>query len=202
MPDNVNTATAGPAGNIVMIFYLAALVPVLIGIAPPEMIVLLIPMGLAGVLVQLVAGTLELKRGDVMGGNITLAFSAFMVYGSVGTLLKLLNIGPQNTATVDGFIFLSMGIVLITVTGLALRACFAAALFLVITDIFFVLLGLSNLLGMPSLSVAAGYIELLAIFSLFWQVAAAILNTAYGKEVISLGAPLIKSAPEEAGANA
>jgi len=195
-------ATANPAGLIVMVFYLCALLPVLTGIAPPSDLIILIPLGLVGSIVQFIAGTIELKRGDVVNGNITLAFSAFMFYGAISFLFKFLNIGPQDTSLVDGWVFLSMGIILLGLIGLPMRASFAPGLFFVITVIFFALMGFGNLLGMPVLIKVAGWVEIIAVISLIWIIVATILNTAYGKEVVSLGPPWIKQKSQKESVSA
>jgi succinate-acetate transporter protein len=195
-------ATANPAGLIVMVFYLCALLPVLIGIAPASALIILVPLGLVGSIVQFIAGAIELKRGDVVNGNITLAFSAFMFYGAISFMFKFLNIGPQDTSLVDGWVFLSMGVIMLFLTGLPMRAGFIPGLFFIITDIFFGLMGFGNLLGMPALTKAAGYIEIIAVISLIWIIVATILNTAYGKEVVSLGPPWIKTVPQKEGVSA
>lgn len=193
MSESQTATTANPSGLIVMVFYLCALIPVLIGIAPPSALIILVPLGLVGSIVQFIAGSIELKRGDVVNGNITLAFSAFMFYGALSFMFKFLNIGPQDTSSVDGWVFLSMGVIMIFLTGLPLRAGFVPGLFFIITDIFFVLMALGNLLAMPVLNKTAGMIEIVAVIALIWLIVGTIQNTAYGKEVVPMGPPWIKS---------
>ncbi len=200
MPEKESSfATGGPAGLMVMAFYLAVLCPVITGIAPPGMAILLVPFGIAGVLVQLIAGVIDLKRGDIVGGNITLAFSAFMVFGACSTLLKFLKIGPADTALVDGFVFLVMGVILILLTGPSMRSCLSFGLFMIITDVFFLLLGIGNIFAIQGLVITGGYCLIGSIITLIWTACGITLNTAYGRETLSLGTPLIK--PEQSSVN-
>jgi len=74
-------ANPGPAGLMVLAFYLGCLWPVITHHAPHEMAHVLIALGFAGGLVQFVAGVIDLKNGEIMTGNIMLAFSTFMWLG-------------------------------------------------------------------------------------------------------------------------
>jgi len=194
--NNVATATGSPAGFMCMAFYLAVLCPMLIGIASPDYGVLLIPFGFIGMVVQLIVGTVDLKRGDILSGNITLAFSAFMAFGAILTLLKLTKISPlADTSFVEGFVFLVMGVIMVLLTGPALKAFLALGLFNVVTDAFFFLMAFGGILKMPVLNQIAGYCLIGSIITLVWTSCGITLNTAVGGEAIPLGAPLVKPAP-------
>lgn len=192
MSQNQTWAPGSPAGFMCMAFYLAVLCPMLIGISGPEYGILLVPFGLIGMIVQLIVGTVELKRGDVISGNITLAFSAFMAFGAVLTLLKFMNIAPQDTAFGEGFVFLVMGIIMLLTFGPSLRTVFSLIAFNVVTILFFFLMAFGNIFGIPSLLVAAGYCLIFSIITLLWTSCGIAVNTALNKNALPMGAPFIK----------
>jgi len=184
-------ATAGPCGLMVLAFYLACLWPGAVGLVLPAMLVLLIPLGFAGAIVQTVAGIVELVRGNIVGGNVNLAFSAFMWYGAGGHLLKVLNIGPANTASVDGWVFLVMGLFMVGFTPIFLRISLSLSVFILATDTFFMGWALAWLLGNHTLFLIGAWALPVVILAIIWDVVGTILNTFCGKAVISMGSPLI-----------
>lgn len=192
MSQNQEWAPGSPAGFMCMAFYLAVLCPILIGISGPQYGILLVPFGFIGMAVQLIVGTVELKRGDVVSGNITLAFSAFMAFGAILTLLKFMNIAPQDTAFGEGFVFLVMGIIMVLTFVTSLGTVFSLIAFNVVTIAFFFLMAFGNLLGMPSLIAAAGYCLIFSIITLLWTSCGITVNTAMGKNALPMGPPLVK----------
>ncbi|HBS57766.1 MAG TPA: hypothetical protein DEA44_00695 [Firmicutes bacterium] len=190
---NSPLATAGPCGLMVLAFYLACLWPGAVGMAEHSVFVLLIPLGLAGAIVQSVAGIVELSRGNIVGGNINLAFSAFMWYGAGGNLLKFLNIGPANTAAADGWIFLVMGLCMLGFTPIFLKINLSMSVFILATDTFFMGWALSWILGNPTLFLIGAWALPVVIVAIIWDVVGTMLNSAFGKEVIKLGPPLAGS---------
>lgn len=92
-------ANPGPAGLMVLAFYLGCLWPIATGSAPHSLSVVLVPLGLAGGIIQLVAGIIELRNGATMTGNILLAFSTFMFLGMGENLLKALDLMPAGTVS-------------------------------------------------------------------------------------------------------
>ncbi|MDD4238803.1 MAG: GPR1/FUN34/YaaH family transporter [Desulfotomaculaceae bacterium] len=185
-------APGSPAGFMCMAFYLAVLCPMLIGISGPQYGILLVPFGFIGMAVQLIVGTVELKRGDVVSGNITLAFSAFMAFGAILTLLKFMDIAPQDTAFGEGFVFLVMGIIMLLTFVTSLRTVFSLIAFNVVTILFFLFMAFGNLFGIPSLLVTAGYCLIFSIITLLWTSCGITVNTAMGKNALPMGPPLIK----------
>jgi succinate-acetate transporter protein len=182
-------ANPGPAGLMVLAFYLACLWPVAVGMAPHEMAVVLVPLGLAGGIVQLTAGIICLRNHEIMNGNILMAFSAFMFLGLGENLLKALHIMPANTMAVDGWIFLVMGIFMCGFTVGHLTAPRAAFFFMVFTDIFFINAALYFLTRNTFFWYIASWDLPFVVVSIMWLVFGVVLNTHFGRTVVPLGKP-------------
>jgi hypothetical protein len=185
-------ANPGPAGLMVLAFYLGCLWPVATHSVPHEMATVLIPLGLAGGIVQLTAGVIDLRNGKIMTGNILLAFSAFMFLGFGENLLKAVQIMPANTMAVDGWVFLIMGILMVGFTVGHLTVPLAAFLFMVFTDLFFVPAGLYFLTHQKIFWTIASWDLPLVVLSILWVVFGNVLNGHFGKNVIPMGKPLWK----------
>jgi uncharacterized protein len=185
-------ANPGPAGQMVLAFYLACLWPIATNQAPHELAPVLVALGLAGGIVQLTAGIIELRNGEIVGGNIMCAFSAFMFLGMGENLLKALKLLPSSTAAVDGWIFLVMGLLMVGFTPCFFTANLGASVFMIFTDIFFCSAGLSWILGSSLLWTIAGWSLPFVVLSILWNVFGRVLNTHFGRQVIKMGPPLIK----------
>jgi succinate-acetate transporter protein len=190
-------ANPGPAGLMVLAFYLGCLWPVATQQAPHELAVVLVPLGFAGGLIQLIAGIIELRNGNAMIGNILLAFSTFMFLGMGEHLLKALDLMPANTMAVDGWIFLIMGILMCGFTIGHLPGPLAPLIFMVATDLFFVPAGLFFLTGVDLFWTLASWDLPLVVVSIIWVVLGTVLNPIFGKTVVPLGRPLLAVPAEE-----
>jgi succinate-acetate transporter protein len=115
-----------------------------------------------------------------------------MFLGMGENLLKALEIMPQNTMAVDGWIFLIMGILMCGFTIGHLPGPFAPLLFMVATDLFFVPAGLYFLTGAEFLWMIAGWDLPLVVISIIWVVLGTILNPIFGRNVVPLGPPLLR----------
>lgn len=186
-------ANPAPAGLMVLTFYLSCLFPVMTGRAPAEMIYVLIPLGFAGGIVQLAVGIMELRLGVIVGGNVMCGFSAFMFLGMGENLLKVLGLIPHHTASVDGFIFTVMGLYMVGFTLPYLQKNLVASLFILLTDIFFMGLGVSFLFNIPMLSTIASWTIIPVIITAMWQAIAEVVNTSTGTTLIKLGPALLKN---------
>ena len=182
-------ANPGPAGLMVLAFYLGCLWPVATGQAPHEQGMVLIALGFAGAITQITCGIIALHKGEVLNGNILCAFSAFMWLGCIEHIGKAFNFIPHNTMVVDGWVFLIMGIFMVFFTHPHLAAPKVAFWFMVFTDLFFVPAGLFFLTGQKIFWVIAGWDLPLVVISIIWLVSGVVLNTFWGKQVIPLGKP-------------
>jgi len=185
-------APAAPAGLMVLTFYLSCLFPILIGTAPEEMIYVLIPLGLAGGIVQLSSGIMELRCGMIVPGNIMCGFSAFMFLGMGENILKLFKLIPAHTAAVDGYVFMIMGLYMVGFTLPFLHKNLVAGIFMITTDIFFCGCGISWLFGLPIFFKIATWSLVPIVITAMWQAVAEVLNHSMGREIVKMGAPLLK----------
>lgn len=185
-------ANPAPAGMMVLAFYLGCLWPVAAGMAPHELIYILVALGFCGGLIQVISGIIELRNGEIGPGNIMLAFSSFMWLGMLEKLLQCLKLLPPNTAAVDGWVFLIMALLMISFTPAYMIKGTAPTLFMVWTDVFFLFAGLFFLTSFKPFWIIATWDLPLMILTIIWQCAGIILNTTFKRQVISLGPPLIK----------
>jgi succinate-acetate transporter protein len=120
-----------------------------------------------------------------------------MFLGMGENLLKALEIMPQNTMAVDGWIFLIMGILMCGFTIGHLPGPLAPLLFMVATDLFFVPAGLYFLTGAEILWMIAGWDLPLVVISIIWVVLGTILNPIFGRSIVPLGPSLLRLAGGE-----
>lgn len=188
-------ATPGPAGLAVLGFYLGCLWPVATGIAPHNLIVILVPLGLAGALVQTLAGVIELRNGAILPGNIMMAFSAFMWYGFGEHLLNALGLIKGSTAGVDGIVFLIMGLLMTGFTPCFFLKNTVASIFMLSTDVFFLGAALFWITGVPIFWVIAGWDLPIVIITIIWQVVGDVVNGVFGRTVYPMGPAWITKKP-------
>jgi len=186
-------ASASPAGELALAFYLACLWPVATGMAPKEQGLVLIALGFAGGITQLVAGIINLHKGNIMG-NIMVAFSIFMFYGAIEKLGQSLGFIPPDTRIVDGWIFAVMGatMVILTIPHFTLPKAFLW--FMIFTDAFFVPASLFFLTGQKIFWFIAGWDLPFMIVACVYCATGIMLNTFYGREVMPMGKPLVAKA--------
>ncbi len=185
-------ANPGPAGLMVLAFYLSALWPVATHQAPHAMANVLIALGFAGGVVQFTAGIIDLRNGEIMTGNIMLAFSAFMWLGFWEFLGKALGFIPHNTTIVDGWVFVIMGLLMCGFTIGHLKAPKIAFWFMIFTDIFFLSAGIFFLTLKPIFWFVAGWSLPFVVFTVLWTVFGIVLNGVFGKPVVPMGKPFIE----------
>lgn len=191
--DKDSFASAAPAENMVLAFFLMVLFIVVAGYTPPATALVLIPLGFSASVVQTITGIIQLKNHDILGGNINLAFSVFTWQACIENLLKALQIIPADTAFIDGWLYLMMGLVLLGITPISFKVNSAVAMFIGGADIFFIGTAYASLLGSPAVGFYAAWGLVLCIISCLWQGVGITLNTLYGQETVKFGPPLIKS---------
>ncbi len=186
-------ASPGPAGLMVLAFYLGCLWPVATHMVPHELAIVLVPLGLAGGLVQLTAGIIELRNGALLQGNILMAFSAFMWYGFGEHLLRGLGLIKAPTTIVDGWVFLIMGLLMVGFTPCFMLANTAATLFMLATDVFFMGAALFWLTGVHVFWTIAGWDLPFVVLFILWQVIGQKLNTYFGRTILPMGPAWLKA---------
>ncbi len=190
---NTKFASAAPAENMVLAFFLMVLFIILVGYTEPAAGLVLISLGFSISIVQTIAGIVQLKNNDIMGGNIYLAFSVFTWHACIENLLIALNIITVSTAFIDGWLYLMMGLLMAGFTPAFLKTNLAAALFIIGADIFFLGTSYASIFGSSSVGFYAAWGLILCVISCLWQSIGGALNGAYGQEVISFGSPLLNS---------
>lgn len=190
---NKNLASAAPAENMVLAFFLMVLFVIVAGYAEPAAAMVLIPLGFSASIVQTITGVVQLKNNDILGGNINLAFSVFTWHASIGTLLKALQIIPADTIFIDGWLYLMMGLILLGFTPIMLKANTAAALFIIGADIFFMGTSFASIFGVGSIAWYAAWGLIPCVVSCLWQGVGISLNEALGKTVVGFGPAWLKS---------
>jgi uncharacterized protein len=143
---------------------------------------------------QFCAGLMEMAKGNSFG------FVAFCSYGafwwSFALFVEFFAKGVPPAAV--GQYLLAWGAFTFAMwigTFALNRALFLIFLALWIT---FALLGLANLLGMPSLGTLGGYGGLITALIAFYLAAAEIINEAHGHTVLPIGAPGARFTPAPA----
>ncbi len=155
------------------------------GLLPPTTVPLVLAMAFAyGGTAQFAAGLMEMATGNTFG------FVAFCSYGafwwSFALFVEFFASGVTGPAV--GWYLLVWGaftFVMWIATFALARAVFLIFLSLWIT---FLLLGLKDLLAMPTLGMIGGYFGLLTALLAFYLGAADVINAAHGKTVLPTGA--------------
>lgn len=159
------------------------------GLMPPTTVPIVLAMAFAfGGTAQFVAGTLEFAKGNTFG------FVAFCSYGafwwSFALFVEFFAAGVPAAAV--GWYLVCWGVFTFAMwigTFALNRALFAIFGALWIT---FLLLGLKDLLGIPSLGVLGGYGGLITAILAFYLGAAEIINEAHGHTVLPIGARIAR----------
>ncbi len=195
---NGGWATPGPAGLIALAIACFMFFAVLTGTVESTAAPLVGIWLLGGFVVQLVVGLIELKEGHVLGGNVFLFFSAFfMLSGGLSMLFKYfaaLNGWPVDTH-IEGWAWLPMWITICLWTPAYLKS--APAVMGSIVAILAVGTGFITFMDMGVLShdyaVFTGYLCIVAGSMAVWVAAAGVLGATFGRPVLPVGEPIIKS---------
>ena len=177
----------GPAGLLVLAFYLGCLWPIATFMSPKEASILLVPLGLAGAIVQMTAGIIECRNGELLSGNMMMAFSAFMWYGCGSNLLGALGLITVPTTLIDGWVFLVMALAMVGFTPVFFLSNTAGSLFMICTDLFFLGSALFWLTGVPVFWTISGWALPFIVLTILLQVIGQILNTYFEKELFPMG---------------
>lgn len=187
-------ASGSPAGLMTLAFYISFLWPLLTGRVDPSYAGAIIPLGIVVAVVQLVAGVIELRNGNLLGGTIPLAFSCFMAIGAGETALQVAGKLPADAAIIiDGHIMVVMGLLMAFLLIQAVRDPLVVFLFYLTNACFFLPLGISFLLDLPFIRPFALTSLFLIAVTAFWCGAAQLLENSLGRPVLWLGRPLVRA---------
>ncbi len=158
---------------------------------------------LGGFVVQVITGVIELRDGNILGGNIFTFFSAFfMLVTGLELIFKFFASvnGWKIDARIDGWAWMALALALLMWTPGYFKAPLSLFAVVLALDVAVPLVALMDLKWLPgSLTMVSGTALYIAgIFGLYTG-AAVVLNTVYGKTVLPTGSPLIKPTPAPHG---
>lgn len=187
---------AGPAGLVALAMACFTFFALLTGRVEHSAIPLLGIWLVAGFVVQLVTAVLELKEGNLLGGNVFAFFSAFFMLAS-GLELLLKFWAAHNGIELDGrisgygWVALCIAITLWTPAYLAGARSLSLVVISLVPTLWIIALRDIGILG-AAWAPVAGYLALAGgIFGLYTS-AALILNDKFSKTILPLGSPFIK----------
>ena len=187
---------AGPAGLVALAMACFIFFALLTGRVEHSAIPLMGIWLVAGFVVQLVTALLELKEGNLLGGNVFTFFSAFFMLASgLELLFKFFaaHNGVELDARISGYAWVAICIAITMWTPAYLAGARSLSLVVVSLVPALWIIGLRDIgiLG-ANWAPAAGYLALVGgIFGLYTS-SAIILNDKFGKTVLPLGSPFIK----------
>ncbi len=137
---------------------------------------------------QMIAGVMELPRGNTFGATAFVSYGAF--WWSFALFVLFLH-DKVPAAFVGWYLFLWGMFTLYMWVG-TWRAPRALQLIFLALWITFFLLAASEWSGMSTLHVAGGYVGLLTAVLAFYLSAAEVINEAHGRSVLPIGAPGVR----------
>lgn len=198
MSEHGGWANPAPAGLVALAVACFLFYAVLSGTCDHSCIPLMGMWLLAGFVIQVIVGIIELNHGNLTGGNVFLFFSGFfMLVGGLEFIFKYfasINGWPLDT-TIDGWAWLPLWITLILWTPVYLKdSPLPMALVILALDVgvFFVTFMDMGVLAGHYAPIAAKFMLLGGICGL-WVAAGIIVNTSYGRNIIPMPGPIIRS---------
>lgn len=180
-------ASPGPAAFTVLFFVLVGLWLLNTGLAPHEMEGALIPVAIAGAIVQFTAGVIELKNGSLAVGNLLFAFCAFMFIAAFSGIFKATGVIAPHTEFVDGWVYLAMTLILIGYTPIIFMMNAVMSLFILLADIFFLLFSIGQIILNHQMLFLSGWILVPMAIFLFYQIIGEVINHSFGRAILPLG---------------
>jgi len=178
------------------------------GVIPAEAGPVVAPYLIAVAISNLLCSLMLLRNGDLVWGNLGLFFGTMLVTaGAVSSLLRtvwtLRGMEAQIAPQFEGWAYLSCGIVLLLFLPVLARVTWPTFLASLVMALGLVSQGIGYIGGldtqlMVNLSKLGGWATTAFGVYLFYAGFAVLTNIVYQRGVIPLGAPLVKSGPEEA----
>lgn len=195
-------ASPGPAALAALAIICFAFFAVLTGRVPHEAVPILMAWGIGASFIQLVAGIMDLKHGDIVAGTTFFVFGAFFMLASglehiVEFWAHTANVHLVAT-TLKGWIWLCMTLVLIGLTPsfAVISSTFFITLVVADLGVLFVALMYLGILPAALASPVAGWLILIVGILGIYLMTAQVLNTALGKRVLPIGGPIIRRRSE------
>jgi Predicted membrane protein len=152
---------------------------------------------LGGFVVQLIVGIVELKTGEINGGNIFTLFAAFFMFtGGLEFIFKyfaLMNKWPLD-GLVDGYAWLGLSLIVWAFTPAYLKkSVLPMGLLFIAFDVALPIIALCDLgIIAHTYMIYAAYLCIVGAFLATWTAAGIAVNTACGKSIIPLFGPMMK----------
>lgn len=198
-------ANPGPAGLVALAMACFTFGAVHTGQVDGSCIPLLGIWLIGGFIVQVIVGVIELKEGNILGGNIFTFFSAFFMFVTGLELIFKFFAGINGwkiDARIDGWAWLALSIALLAWTPGYFKSPLSLFAVVIALDVAVPLVALMDLKWIPPVTMISGtFLYIAGIFGLYTGTAV-VLNTVYGRTILPTGGPLIKSAPAPHGAAA
>ncbi|MDR0520070.1 MAG: GPR1/FUN34/YaaH family transporter [Clostridiales Family XIII bacterium] len=142
---------------------------------------------LGGFIIQLVVAIVDLKGGNIAGGNVFCFFSGFfMLTGGLEMMLKYRGVTADAPldATIDGFAWLVLSIILILWTPAFFKKFGLLTIVILLTDAALPLIAFSDLGVLPkTVSPIAAWILLGAGSVAIYLASALVVNGTFGKKI-------------------
>lgn len=187
---------AGPAGLVALAMACFTFFALLTGRVEHSAIPLLGIWLVAGFVVQIVTALLELKEGNLLGGNVFTFFSAFFMLASGFELLFKFwaaHNGIEVDGRISGYAWVAICIAITMWTPAYMAGARSLSLVVIALVPALWIIGLKDIgiLG-ANWAPVAGWLALAGgIFGLYTS-SAIILNDKFGKTILPLGSPFIK----------
>lgn len=153
---------------------------------------------IGGGLVQYAVGWMELRNGDIRGGNVFLFFGAFFMFVTALSLMTkylLAQNGMPMDARIEGYCWMACAIGLILCTpAYATKGSKVMFVVVVIVDVCLVIIALMDMAAIPKAVYAppTGWALFVVGCLGLYMAGAVMVNTMFGKSVFPVPGPLIK----------
>jgi len=151
---------------------------------------------LGGFVIQIICGVMELLKGNTTGGNVFTFFSAFfMLATGLELIFKFFAVinGWKIDAHVDGWAWLALTLSLTLWTPAYFKSAKTMLLVVLLVLPALWIITFTDMGVWPkTLSPIAGWFLFVAGLTAIYTGAAIVLNTAFGRVILPIGAPLIK----------
>lgn len=196
MSSHDNWVGAGPAGLVALAMACFCFFALLTGRVDHSAMALLGIWLMGGFVVQIVTALLELREGNLLGGNVFTFFSAFfMLVSGAEMLVKFYaaHTGLVIDARLSGWAWLAitMAITLWTPAYLAGARSLSLVVISLVPALWIIALRDLGVLG-PEWAPIAGYFALLGGLMGIYTSAAVILNSKFSRVILPVGSPFIK----------
>jgi len=142
---------------------------------------------LGGAVIQIITAVLELKSGELLGGNTFLYLGGFMMFTGGIEMIMMYHImagGGKPNALLDGVIWSALSLVLWTWTPAYVKPFSLLSVIFILLDVALPTFALANLGVAPGLmtKVSAVCFALVALVAVYFS-AAIIVNSTQGKKI-------------------